>query len=236
MLSVVAEEFGADWVNTVDDNPVRKLWQRRDWLASAELLTLGEAIQNLLAADPGWTRRQIKKMKSLDPGTRSGATFEIIGLNLFHGPHTLVPAPGNNPGYDGRVVLKDGSSLILSIKNHGISSGETEFRRRAASVKHVFCQALQRRSMNGVRQRIITTSHPGANDWKRLEGQMDTILSGNISPDAIAPWSGLIEPIDAKYQPLSANHLSYALMLAAPSYRRILVTDWVRRQRFELAI
>jgi hypothetical protein len=219
MLEAIADGFGVDWLEASPDNPVQQLWQRKDWLATTELLTLGDALQRLHVVDAAWTKRQVDEMKSQDPGTRSGATFELLGLNLFSDPGTVEPAPMHNPGYDGRIVFSDGSSLILSIKNHGISSGEIEFKRRAASVNDAFVAALRRRSMNGVQQRIITPVHPSTADWNRLVGRMDEILGGNVSPDATAPWSGLIQPIDAKFLPLSSAHLSRAILLAAP-YRQ----------------
>jgi hypothetical protein len=215
-LEVLADELGLEWLNASGNNPVQQLWQRADWLATSELLTLGEAVQNLLRSDAAWTRRSLNEMKASDPGTRSGATFEVLGLNLFQGPYTVVPARANHPGYDGEIVFEDGSSLILSIKNHGMSSGERDFKEHATSVDRILQEALVRRSMNGFRQRIIATRNPGASDWKTLEDRMDDILGGRVSPDATDPWSGLLEPIEARFRPLSDSHLSYALILAAP--------------------
>lgn len=215
MLEAVANEFGIRWLEAGEDNPVQQLWRRRDWLATYELLTLGDAVEHLRAIDPAWTKRQIAEMKSDNSGTRSGATFEILGLNLFRGAHAVEPASVNNPGYDGRVRFRDGSSLILSIKNHGISSGELYFRSRAASVKDAFVNALRRRRVNGAQQRIIATAHPSPADWKTLKDRMDD-NGGTIGPNETAPWSGLILPIDERFHPLSADHISYAIVLAAP--------------------
>jgi hypothetical protein len=216
MLEAIAIEFGTNWLESGGDNPLQQLWQRRDWLATAELLMLGDAIQRLSGIDASWTKRQINEIKSPDPGTRSGAAFELLGLNLFHGATVIEPTRANNPGYDGRIRFSDGSLLLLSIKNHGVTSGEEEFRARSASVRDAFIKGLQGRSMNGVQQRIITQVHPTTADWKRLEDQMGNILGGNVSPDATAPWSGIIQPLDARYFPLSADQLSYAILLAAP--------------------
>ena len=216
MLEAIADEFGVRWLEAGGETPVQQLWRRRDWLATCELLTLGDAIEHLRTIDPAWTRRQVAEMKSDDSGTRSGAAFEILGLNLFRGAHAIEPASPNNPGYDGRIRFRDGSSLILSIKNHGISSGELYFRDRAASVRDAFVDALRRRRMNGVQQRIIATAHPSPADWTRLEVRMDDILGATVGPNETAPWSGLLLPIDGRFQPLSADHISYGIVLAAP--------------------
>ena len=86
LLEAVATNFGEDWLSRDVANPLQKLWQRRDALATNELLLLGEAVRNLSRVDAAWTRRQIELMKSNDAGERAGATFEILGLNLFHVP------------------------------------------------------------------------------------------------------------------------------------------------------
>lgn len=216
LLEAIADEFGTNWLDAGSDNPLQQLWQRKDSLATAELLTLGDAVRRLRAIDAEWTRNRINEMMSQDQGTRSGATFELLGLNLFHGATVIEPARANNPGCDGLVRFSDGSSLLLSIKNHGVTSGEGEFRARSASVRDAFIKGLRQRSMNGVQQLIVTPVHPTTADWKRLEDRMGDILGGNIIPGATASWSGRLQPIDARYSPLSANHLSYAILLAAP--------------------
>jgi hypothetical protein len=131
-LATLATEFGQDWLTRDDNNPIQVLWKRRDGLATNELLLLGQAISAMLQANGPWTRRQISGMKSTDAGTRAGAMFEVLGLNLFATPgQTIEPAKESNPGYDGRIILKDGSSLLLSLKNHGVSSNELYFRKEA---------------------------------------------------------------------------------------------------------
>ena len=122
-LATLATEFGQDWLERDDRNPIQILWKRRDGLATNELLLLGQAVRTLMKANAAWTRRQVKRMRSTEAGTRAGAIFEVFGLNLFATPtQAIEPAKESNPGYDGRVVLEDGSSLILSLKNHGISA------------------------------------------------------------------------------------------------------------------
>lgn len=131
-LETVADHFGLRWLEKGSGNPVQDLWQARHAQATNEMLTLGHAVRNLVKADPAWTRHQISKMKTGSVGERAGAAFEILGLNLFSGPDKrIVPAPANRPGFDGSVFFDDGSSLIVSIKNYGISSHESaSYRRR----------------------------------------------------------------------------------------------------------
>lgn len=130
-LDAVVKTFGADWLGRDHSNPVQALWSRKDAQSTNELLLLGDAIANLSTADAKWVERQADLIKNGDAGTRAGALFELLGLNLFHAPgQQVLPATANNPGYDGSVILDDGSSLMLSIKNYGISSKETSSGRR----------------------------------------------------------------------------------------------------------
>ncbi|MFO5474671.1 MAG: hypothetical protein ACLBM2_12360, partial [Dolichospermum sp.] len=38
MLAILVSEFGEEWLNTGNSNPVQQLWQRQDWLSTCELL------------------------------------------------------------------------------------------------------------------------------------------------------------------------------------------------------
>ena len=159
-LDAVVKTFGADWLGRDHSNPVQALWSRKDAQATNELLLLGDAIVNLSTADARWVKRQVDLIKKGDTGTRAGALFELLGLNLFHAPgQQVLPAAANNPGYDGSVVFDDGSSLMLSIKNHGISSKELEFRSKAEQAKDVFVEVREARRQRAF-VRIAATKYP----------------------------------------------------------------------------
>jgi hypothetical protein len=65
----------------------------------------------------------------------------LIGLNLFSAPgQRVVPAPANKPGFDGSVFLDDGSSPMVSIKNHGVSFHETAFLTEAKAIHTDFVE------------------------------------------------------------------------------------------------
>jgi hypothetical protein len=141
-LETIASEFGLTWLESDGGNPVQKLWRSQDAMATNEL-------QNLLQADTRWTRRQIGRVKSSDQGQRAGAIFEILGLDLFNRPGQQVhPAGDDQEGHDGRVVLSDGS-LIVSIKNHGLSSNEAAFLQRSDEIHREFLDRLEQTRKNG---------------------------------------------------------------------------------------
>ena len=74
-----------------------------------------------------------------DDGNRAGAIFELLGLNFYlSAGNKVVPTPSSNPGYDGIVELPDQSSLLVSIKNHGMTSYEKFFAKQAEELDNQF--------------------------------------------------------------------------------------------------
>jgi hypothetical protein len=87
-----------------------KTHERDKALATNELLNFGDAIQNFGTSNSDWTKQQVHKIKTDDAGNRSGAIFELLGLNLFHSAgYNVIASKANNPGYDGTVILSDGA-------------------------------------------------------------------------------------------------------------------------------
>lgn len=215
-LEAVADQFGLRWLEQGGGNPVRELWQDGHALATNEMLTLGHAVSNLAKAHPAWTRHQINQMKIGSAGERAGAAFEIIGLNLFSGPgQRIEPAPANRPGYDGSVFFDDGSSLMVSIKNHGISAHELAFLSKAAEIRNDFVQTARSGGATSRLLRIIAHRHPLGADWALLRRQIrDMFSTGKVEDTPV--WSGQVEPLPGEWNPLSPRHLSNVFILAAP--------------------
>jgi hypothetical protein len=214
-LETIADQFGLTWLDSDGGNPVQKLWRSQDVMATNELLNLGRAVQNLLQADARWTRRRIGHIKSSDQGQRAGAIFEILGLDLFNRPgQRVIPARDDQQGYDGRVVLQD-SSLIVSIKNHGLSNNEATFLQRADEIHREFLNRLEQSRANGLDIRMIALGQPTAADWSTLRGQMADLVAGRKPADS-PMWQGYFRPLDPRWQPLSPSHTSYSFVLLAP--------------------
>jgi hypothetical protein len=218
-LEAVADQFGLPWLERSGGSPLQELWKARYAQATNEMLILGHAVRNLMAANPGWIKHQISQMKIGSVGERSGAAFEIIGLDLFSGPgQRIVPAPANRPGYDGSVVFDDGSSLMVSIKNHGITSHETAFQSKAEEMRAGFVDSLRKARANPGRMTAIATRHPTTADWAALRQQLRD-LSENRFPEDSPVWNWRVDPLPAEWSPLSPDHTSYGFMLAAPFHQ-----------------
>jgi hypothetical protein len=217
-LETIADQFGLAWLDSDNGNPVQELWRSQDAMATNELLNLGHAVRNLLQLDARWTKRQIGHMKSSDAGQRAGAIFEILALDLFNRPGQQVfPARDDQAGYDGRVNLGDGS-LLVSIKNHGISSNETAFLQQADKIHREFLGCLEPSGPNQADIRIVALGQPTAADWTTLRSQMADVVAERKPADS-AMWQGYLRPLDPRWLPLSPSHVSYSFLLLAPYHK-----------------
>jgi hypothetical protein len=171
----------------------RKLWKAKHAQATNELLILGRAVRNLMATEPRWIKHQISQMKVGSIGEHAGAAFEIIGLDLFAGPGLrIVPASANKPGYDGSVVFDDGSSLMVSIKNHGITSHEVAFLSKAEEMRAAFVDSLRKAQANPGRmtatlaavsfRRLLPAAGSGR-ERRGVRGQKEVVRTAMIRDD-----------------------------------------------------
>ena len=171
-LQTLVDYFGLNWLESDHGNPVQQLWQSTDAMATNELLNLGRAVQNLAKRDARWTKRQVDIIKSPDLGRRAGAIFEILGLDVFNRPgQQVIPAGDDQKGFDGQVILDDGS-LVVSIKNHGKSSSEAAFLRSADEIHREFLDRMAQARTNELDVRIMALGQPTAADWSKLKDQM----------------------------------------------------------------
>jgi hypothetical protein len=237
MLAAIARNFGLGWLTQSGNNPVQILWNRRDALATNELLNFGNAIAEFETVDANWLDRQVDVIKTSDAGNRAGAIFELLALNFFRAAgNKVIPSPGNNPGYDGIVELKDGSSLVVSLKNHGLSSNENDFIKKAAALDQKFQEWLQQQALNGVEVRIFLAEHPFASDWRELEADLKYILE-NIKTKPQAEivtkgrWEIVFKDVDPQYSPLSKHHLtsSFFIWTTAHQNEQVNFMESIRR-------
>lgn len=132
-LKAVRDWLGEDWLKANGSHPVRELWNRRDWLATTELLTLGHALNRI---SPKASERLMSEaandIRSDDYGNRSGTIFEILAASMFDAPeHPVEMAAPSQKGYDFTVSIAPGKVLRVSCKALIPSKYEFEFQRIA---------------------------------------------------------------------------------------------------------
>jgi hypothetical protein len=175
-LDALARYFGLDWLKADGANPLQIHWKSRDVLATDEPLNFGDAVKNFERVDSGWLER-VSSIKTGEDGNRGGAIFELLGLNLFlSAGNKVVPSSSSSPGYDGVVELPDQSVLLVSIKNHGMTSYEKFFHKNAKELDDQFTGWLRRHAASGTELRILCRSPLDATRQDLmgiLNGQLD---------------------------------------------------------------
>ena len=224
-LDAIARHFDIDWLTANDANPLQILWKSRDALATNELLNFGDAIENFEKVDADWLRGQVSLIKTGDDGNRSGAIFELLGLNIFlSAGNKVIPSPSSNPGYDGIVELPGQSSLLVSIKNHGMTSYEKSFHENAKELDDQFKGWLRRHAGSGVELRILCQGRLDATEWTNLKQDVRDILNGQLDGTARkhrvrGRWTILLKDIAPEYQPLSTRQISSVVFICARAHK-----------------
>jgi hypothetical protein len=182
-------------------------------------------VQNFEKIDFTWLGRQVSIIKGPDEGNRAGAIFELLGLNMFAsaGNH-VIPAAGSNPGYDGTVESPDQSSLIVSIKNHGLTSYEKFFQQNARQLDHQFRKWLKEHRQSGIELRIHCVRRLDTTAWVRLKQDVKNILDGQLDGTAKnyktkGQWTIILNHISSEYSPLSQNNISSVSFIYAPTHQ-----------------
>ncbi|MFZ2060256.1 MAG: hypothetical protein WAU82_04550 [Candidatus Binatus sp.] len=224
-LASVVEWFGENWLEKGSKNPVQRIWHRQDGLATDELVILGDALQRLESENERWVQKTVNKIKTADDNNRSGAVFELIGLSLFEaGDQKVTCARDSNPGYDGEIVFQGGQRLLLSLKSYGDSVHEREIVRQSRLVEATFASAMQRTSRNGLGIRILATTFPSQSDWNSLRSAISSFTEArsgaSSAPFAINNiWGAMIHPLADSFSPLSAQYLSYVMLVLVPFHK-----------------
>ncbi len=223
-FEALARHFGIDWLTTEGGNPLQILWKRRDALATNELLNFGDAVEGFESADPAWLKRQVKHVKGGDEGNRSGAIFELLGLNTFLAAGAkVVPSSSSNPGYDAVIELPGPTSLLVSIKNHGMTSHERSFRRYAKELDDQFQSWMTTNGISG-ELRIGSKHALDTGSWIKLTQDLRSILAGQLDGSARSyqvqgEWHIMLKAISADYEPLSRHSSSSIIFIMAPAHK-----------------
>jgi hypothetical protein len=224
-LEALARHFDLDWLMAHGANPLQRLWMSRDAIATNELLNFGDAVENFEKVDADWLRKQVSLIKAGDDGNRAGAIFELLGLNTFASAgNRVIPAASSNPGYDGVVELPDQASLLVSIKNHGMTSHERFFHRNAKELDYQFTDWLKTHAASGVELRIQCRSRLDSTEWAKLKQDVRDILNGQVDGTAKkhrlrGPWGITLENIAPKFHPLSTTRISSVVFISARCHK-----------------
>ncbi|MBN1550389.1 hypothetical protein JW979_02920 [bacterium] len=177
--------FTEDWILSDRDHPVQALLNRKDTLSTIELFSLGDALEHLSKINPDWVKRKVSEIKDPDRNIRTGALFELTGLNfLTNKEQTVEPTQRGYPGVDGIITLKSGYRLNLSMKNYGISVHNSDFLATSSSFLPSFTKICSGKGINFIKTAIDFPSIPKDQDWLLVEKFLPDILD-NFEQDAL---------------------------------------------------
>jgi hypothetical protein len=224
-LDAIAHHFDLDWLMADGANPLQLLWRSQDAIATNELLNFGDAVENFEKVDADWLRERVSFIKTGDEGNRAGAIFELLGLNFYlSAGNKVVPTPSSNPGYDGIVELPDESSLLVSIKNHGMTSYERFFQKNSEELDDQFREWLEVHRCSGVELRILCSGRLDTAEWSKLKQDVMDILNGQLDNTARnhrvrGAWKIVLGNIASQFHPLSTTRISSVIFISARSHQ-----------------
>ncbi|MFM0224139.1 hypothetical protein [Paraburkholderia dipogonis] len=224
-LTTVERSFGLDWLAASNGaHKLQRLWQRLDFLATIELITLGDAIALVKEIDSAWIVDRIKDIK-VSSATSHGHLFEILGIAMLARAGMRVrPTRGNLPGVDALVSFADGFEVRLSMKNHDISDHERFFRERSRKTRASIQKSLRAKSSSA--QVVIETfeclTEP---DWAKVENFISAVPAITAQPytrEAIPKKvavgiSKLAQEMGTP--PLAATHFSDTFIAISPHHK-----------------
>lgn len=150
-LNKMVEYLGGDiWFSKSHnaDHPIVKLWNRKDFMATNELVNFARAVDILEKKDEKWLKRTMEIVAGKNLNNVKGAIFEILALSVFSDNQCkVIPAAEGNPGIDGSIVFHTGVKLNLSIKNYGISNAEKNFQNFMGEVYEYFWEEAKKRKI-----------------------------------------------------------------------------------------
>jgi hypothetical protein len=220
-LAALALAFDETWLKADHGRPLQVLWRRQDALATNELLNFGDAVERFHQEAPAWLTGQVRVIKTRDAGQSAGAIFEILGLNLFSRQSCrLIPAPDSRPGFDGTLVLNDDSRVLVSLKNHGMSSREREFLAEAKAFDEEFKAQLNAHGLRDCEVMILGANYLDAAAFRSLKTDIANCLTdlkkGKLGGQADRPHTISLKPIVPKQGSLSAFGASSSCRIMSP--------------------
>lgn len=224
---LLQEHFDIHWLEAAGNNRIQRLWKEPYHLATIELYSLGDAIRRLSAINPKFVNDKVAEIKGNDEKTQNGAFFELFALNAFAARQQVIPAKGNNPGFDGTIALNKGKSVRLSIKNFSLSVHHETFLKEAEKIKDAIEGHLAANNAQPVEIIISKKSnYPTADDWKQLlEGLPglipgpNSILPGKLATGNIGDWGIIERALDIPGKTFASNPKSYTCIISSPFHK-----------------
>jgi hypothetical protein len=215
----IEKEFGRKWLESNDSNPLMNLWMRTDVFATIQLFQLGYSINKIRNLNKKWFDNVIGKIKDGTAGERRGAVLEILIASQFHDPPNrivLLPRP-NNPGYDIKIMHKNGSVIYCQIKNNNWSDQYDIMKYKARSVEEILEANLASDALQVI---IKIDTDPDDSDWYSLKNRLPELLKGknfeNSNGVIEGRWDVKIDRMHSQENLFHPDKKTYVMQLITP--------------------
>ncbi|MEQ1724006.1 MAG: hypothetical protein ABL930_12590 [Pseudobdellovibrio sp.] len=200
-LEKLANWLGQEWLESKDPHPVRELWNRKDWLATIELLTIGNSLKKIeQKVSPKTLEDAALDMKSNDFGNRAGSLFEIIGSAIFDNPdHPITMPKVGQPGYDFAINLPNEKKIRVSCKALIPSAKEIEFRKFCNSLHKQYTSTLPLGSATITKMYLVDKNDSNKFNVPYILNGLSNTLAQGYSPErsmyVYGGWGFTISPL-----------------------------------------
>lgn len=221
----IVNEFSLPWLIQKGPHPVQRLWQRKDWLATCELYTLGNAILKLKKRGIDWVKDKIRLIMGEDANNRVGAFNELIGSSYFvHDTVNIILAKRSQKAYDVTVEDEGGFQKKISLKKYGPSVHEGVFIRESQICEDLIKRTLIRSKTPPLQVCISLGKYfETEEEWTLLRKALNEILKGfrGINESYEIDSSAVIDlnPINDEEYFSNGRVASYKVIVTSPYHR-----------------
>lgn len=224
LFGEVINSFDGLWLKALGDNPLQKLWSRKDSLATNEIFSLAVAIKKLKSIDKNWLENQIKFAKGKNKNNRKGAFWEILGLSYLHtGNLAIQPTTASFPGIDGILYFPNGARINLSCKNYGLSTHHDLFQDKCKDVEKLILDILKKTHIHSLQLIILSNYYPQDSDWTVLRKELKELINRNRNTPGLYHigkcWTASITSLSDEDNTLHKGMSSYQLNIMSPYHK-----------------
>jgi len=152
-LRLLEAFFGSDWLNSKRGKTsiFKKLWSRRDYLASTELYTIADALERFdLPENADWLSEYRRVVLRYENRMTISQTYELLSAGMFDGSGQSVNlCDVGTPGYD-FLISADEKRIRVSCKKLTASESELRFYKESSTLYKRLKETMRQINLNGV--------------------------------------------------------------------------------------
>ena len=217
-LNAIENTLGKKWLeNNKGNHPVKRLWSRKDYLASIELFVLGKAIERINTIENQiWIKDFKRQIKSQKDSNIQGAAYEAISYSMYSPEkHSVALSEPNQPGYDFKVTF-DGLDVHVSCKKLQASDKEKQLKKLFLDLNDKLEKEFEARKITGVHVFLYSEVCVVSFDIETITNEIFEMIKASRPLGSSCGYNIILKSLscDQTGFDLSNNKISYQLNLA----------------------